>query len=156
VRREVGRNRRARVVDDERQLEQRQRIDAIQTDGRLEREHPAGGDPVDRRRPTGGGDQRLEILDLTLDRVRGRVTALATAPAIVRVDGEVLGEHLGQRAVGPRGAMAEGPIDENDGWAAADLVERDLGSVPRRDHGQLVWAMRMRLPNGSSASQSMP
>src|SRR5829696_2659222 len=84
---------------------------------------------VHRRRPSGLGDQRADVFDLALDRVRRGVAAVASAPSIVVEHGEALGEFLGCRSC--QSPIAELPTHHDNGWTVAQPIVGDRRAVAR-------------------------
>jgi hypothetical protein len=83
----------------------------------LQGERAAGGDPVQARRPARVLDQRGNVLELALDRVRRGVAALASTAAVVAVNGEVVDSSaasgafsLRSTAPPPPTRMTAGPV----------------------------------------------
>ena len=75
-------------------------------------------------------DQRFEIFDLSLDRVRLGVTALAVTAAIVVEHREPLGEAGGEvRRARIEGAVLSRAADQDDRGAVANAVEHDGGAI---------------------------
>jgi hypothetical protein len=67
----------------------------------------AGPRPADERRPAGVGDERGEAFDLPLNGVRLGVGAVAAAPAVVDVHGEVLHQQLDRWPLGEVAAVQD-------------------------------------------------
>jgi hypothetical protein len=87
----------------------------------------AGGVPEHRRRPAGRGEHGVEVLNLSLDRVRRGVAAVAAPPAVVVEHLEVGRQQLGQvRVDRPGGRRA---ADQDDRRALTQPVEGDGGAV---------------------------
>jgi hypothetical protein len=114
-------------VGHERWLPQRQPGDGQAGRGRVQGEDRAGGVPEDRRRPAGRGDHGVEVLDLSLDRVRRAVAAVAAPPAVVVEHLEVGRQQLGQLRVDPSGGRRT--ADQDDRRARTQPVEGDGGAV---------------------------
>src|SRR5215203_4780239 len=96
---------------------------------RAKGEGGAGRMGVHRRRPSGLGDQRVDVFDLALDRVRRGVAAVASAPSIVVEHGEALGEFLGCRSC--QSPIAELPTHHDNGWTVAQPIVGDRRAVAR-------------------------
>src|SRR5205823_11155326 len=69
---------------------------AAEPDGRPHGQRAAGRVTVQERRAAGAVDQRLDVVDLPVDRVGQRVPAPASAAAVVAVDRETGREQPGQ------------------------------------------------------------
>ncbi len=97
-------------------------------------ERAAGGDPVQARRPARVLDQRGNVLELALDRVRRGVAALASTAAVVAVNGEVVDSSaasgafsLRSTAPPPPTRMTAGPVPARSFWSALIVV---IGGSP--------------------------
>src|SRR5688572_9081948 len=82
---------------------------------------------VEGRFPSGRGDERGDVLDLTLHRIGMRVAALTTPTAVEVDDAEALGQL--QRKVAHGRAIAQNAGGEDDGPAATDAIKSDAGAV---------------------------
>ena len=96
---------------------------------RVQDEACAGGMAVHRRRPPGLGDEGADVFDLALDRVRGRVAAVASAPTIVVKHGEMLRQLLRGRA--HQSPVAHRSAHHDERRTIAQPVEGDRGAVFR-------------------------
>ena len=83
--------------------------------------------PVDERRLRGLGNQRGDILDLALDRIRLGVGALAAAASVEVVDGESSRELARQWDV--EAVISQRPADDDQRGSLAGLLVRDARSV---------------------------
>src|SRR5256714_12831149 len=111
---DVGRDRWAGVVDDERRLVDDHlpgrypRVDGVES------EDGAGGLAEEVRRAAGRVDHRAKVLELAGDRVRRGVPAVAPAAPVVVVHGEAPGQQFGDAD----GALVERPGLEGAAHAA--------------------------------------
>jgi hypothetical protein len=97
----------------------------------LQRERTARGDAVEVRRSADRRDQRVDVLDLSLDRIRQGVAAPAAAAPRVVDDGEVLGQLGNERGV--LGAVVDPSADQDHGGAASRALVGDRRAVLRGD-----------------------
>jgi hypothetical protein len=99
------RNRGARVVHDERGFVDSQPVDHLaEPVGGVQRQYPTRADAVQTGHAPGVIDQRFDVLDLALDRIGRCTAAVAAAPPVVGVDGEVRHQLGGQLHVETRPA----------------------------------------------------
>jgi len=90
---------------------------------------PAGGVAVEERRAARAVDQRLDVVDLAVDRVGQRVPALATATAIKAVDREPRREQRGQLRPGAGRMNRQRAVDQDQGRSLTVCVVRDRRAV---------------------------
>ena len=84
---------------------------------------------VQERRAAGAVDQRLDVVDLPVDRVGQRVPALAAAAAVEAKDREMRREQLGQLRPGAGRMDRQRAVDQDQGWSLALLVVSDRRAV---------------------------
>ena len=84
---------------------------------------------VEERLAAGAVDQRLDVVDLPVDRVGQRVPALAAAAPVKAVDREVRCEQLGQLLPGAGGMDGQRAVDQDQGRSLALLVVSDRRAV---------------------------
>src|SRR5207249_11040291 len=97
--------------------------------GRPHDQGPAGRVAVEERRAAGVVDQRLDVVDLPVDRVRQRVPALAAATPVKTVDREARREQLGQLRRGAGRMDGQRAVDQDQGRSLAPLVVSDRRAV---------------------------
>ena len=114
----------------ERRFVQHDLVDRQSARRSVQHESRAGGVAVNRRGPAGLGDERTEVFDLALDRVRRGVTALAAAAPVVVDHGEMPRQLLGERAV--CGPALQRPADQDHRVAVPESLEGDRSPVPRQ------------------------
>jgi hypothetical protein len=84
---------------------------------------------VEERRAAGAVDQRLDVVDLPVDRVGQRVPALAAAAAVIAIDREMRREQLGQLRPGAGRMDCQRAVDQDQGRSLALLVVGDRRAV---------------------------
>ena len=148
----VVRQRRTRVVDDERRLVDRELADREAPGSCVERQNSAGRTADDERWATGFGNHRVEVFDLALDRVGLRVPALAAAPSIVGDHRELRCQQLGELRGGLIDrTMGDRAVDEDDRRPVPGPLDRDRRSVGRAhlcrhdSHSTPPWGQSFRL-----------
>ena len=133
------------VVVCERRFHERQPPDGRPASGGMHREQRARRVAVDARRAAGLRDERLEIIDFAIRRVRRGISAVAAAPAIVGIDSELARQQRRQPAERAEVAIVGGRFDEDERRAFTGAVERDAGAVGgsngsgRGDRCQRAW-----------------
>ena len=80
-------------------------------------------------RSAGHLDQRLDVLDLPVHRVRERIAAIAPAPAVIAEYGQLQREQRTQRGLAAAGTHRA--VDEDQRRAGALLLVGDHGAVRR-------------------------
>lgn len=96
---------------------------------RVHGEERAGGHGVHGGRATRLGDERSEVVDLTLDRLRKGVRAASAASAVVGDDGEVSCQQLRQWLEGTELPIASGRVHQDERRAGTRPLERNRGLV---------------------------
>ena len=99
----------------------------------LEAQHAAGRGAERVRVTAGGVDDRLEVLDLALERPGGRAGAALAAPStVVGEDREAIFERLGEGRGHAHRAVAQRALDDDEGGTCPARLVGDLRAVGRR------------------------
>jgi hypothetical protein len=101
--------------------------------GRAQRQDAAGGHPEHMGRPARRLDERVEVLDLALDRVARRVAAVAAPAAVVADHAEPRREQPAELSPALPAAIAERAADEDQRRPVAGAVVGDRRAVGRAD-----------------------
>src|SRR4051812_47746556 len=100
------------IVNQERQVVERQLGDRQTVRRSLQSERGTGGVAEYCRGSPGLGDERVEVVDLALNQVRGRVTAVAAAAPVVVEDLEPVLKRGSERTGGRAGVERADDHDE--------------------------------------------
>ena len=102
--------------------------------GSLECQRSAGRGSIEMGPAAGELDDRLDVLDLPLDRVRQRVATVASTATVEVVRRHARRQDIGE--LGIRAAIDRPAADEDDRGATAGDIDRQLGAVLRGDGGR--------------------